>query len=752
MADDAIKRLIELGINADPALRALDALGEATKKQTKGIDDMTEQVKKLGDTLKEAFTLGALTEGLTSAVEKFRSITDSLEQFGKTAQVIGVTAAQLSQLQYGFKLSGVNADDSARIMTRFAEKLGNMGDETLASTKILKGFGITAGEDTQSAFLKWADGMAHATDNANKTASAAAIVGKNMVGIVIPAMKDGAQGFHDAATDLDKFNLTVTDESVEAAKKFNEQMTSLQALLGRFAVDVTKELLPVLNEITKALVTNIEKLGLFAGAIKTAQDLIDVSDSTRLAKAALEAQDAVDKLTKKVKEADASKFPTFGIQQTKADLVEATAIAKNALDAYNAFQKAAAAQATKPKPEIAQTDIGSPPKGGAAQKTEFELWLEAIQKGQTALDDVPKKIATLDAMMAKLAKTTGDGTEQYKKLAAERDKLLGQTTQFADLAALDKQGEAMDQIPVEIDAINRALVDFHAKGLDASNTAVLYRQKLLDLQAVTDPAASVQKDLTEQTKQRTFALAKEAEVYTLLAKNMITVAQANEELNKLGLNTSKNMDDAANKAQKLSDELAASAGKFMTNFVDTMIDGFGKASESFGSMVESFLKDIAKLMVSKEMEKLAGMFTDSAKTAGGWGALFSNMFSSASAQGHAWAGPSGVEAMATGGILGGPTFFSSGGRMAVAGEAGPEAVVPLQRTAGGDLGVAASPVTVNVINNADAKVTTQTADNADGSKQIDIYIERKVKDMMASGSMDRTMRSSFGLTRQPSIG
>ena len=90
--------------------------------------------------------------------------------------------------------------------------------------------------------------------------------------------------------------------------------------------------------------------------------------------------------------------------------------------------------------------------------------------------------------------------------------------------------------------------------------------------------------------------------------------------------------------------------------------------------------------------------------------------------------------------------------MGVAGEAGPEAVVPLQRTASGDLGVAAAPVTVNVYNSAGADVTQKVRDNSDGSRAIDIYVERKVQEVMSNGSMDRTMRSSYGLTRQPSLG
>jgi phage-related minor tail protein len=85
--------------------------------------------------------------------------------------------------------------------------------------------------------------------------------------------------------------------------------------------------------------------------------------------------------------------------------------------------------------------------------------------------------------------------------------------------------------------------------------------------------------------------------------------------------------------------------------------------------------------------------------------------------------------------------------MGVMGEAGPEAIMPLKRNSQGRLGVEASPTNITIINNAGAEVQTSEVTNSDGSKQIDILIERKVKDMFGSGSMDKSMRSSYGLTR-----
>jgi len=105
-----------------------------------------------------------------------------------------------------------------------------------------------------------------------------------------------------------------------------------------------------------------------------------------------------------------------------------------------------------------------------------------------------------------------------------------------------------------------------------------------------------------------------------------------------------------------------------------------------------------------------------------------------------------------------PTLFKYanggvfGSRTGLMGEAGPEAILPLHRGAGGKLGVAATPsnVQVNVYNeDKNTKVETASTTQPDGSVILDIRIAKKVNEMFAGGSMDKTMRSNYGLTRQP---
>lgn len=101
-------------------------------------------------------------------------------------------------------------------------------------------------------------------------------------------------------------------------------------------------------------------------------------------------------------------------------------------------------------------------------------------------------------------------------------------------------------------------------------------------------------------------------------------------------------------------------------------------------------------------------------------------------------GAGGPGAFAQGGIVNMPTRFMTGGGMGLMGEAGPEAILPLRRTASGDLGVAATGggstvnvnTTVNV--NGDSSDPRRTADLA--AQSVERVVTSKVYEILARES------------------
>jgi phage-related minor tail protein len=90
-------------------------------------------------------------------------------------------------------------------------------------------------------------------------------------------------------------------------------------------------------------------------------------------------------------------------------------------------------------------------------------------------------------------------------------------------------------------------------------------------------------------------------------------------------------------------------------------------------------------------------------------------------------GSGGTQAFATGGVIGAPTYFPLGNGLGLAGEAGPEAIMPLTRGPDGSLGVAAT-------GGAPANVTVNIATpDADSFRRSDTYLTGLIARAVARG-------------------
>lgn len=222
--------------------------------------------------------------------------------------------------------------------------------------------------------------------------------------------------------------------------------------------------------------------------------------------------------------------------------------------------------------------------------------------------------------------------------------------------------------------------------------------------------------------------------------------------------------------------------------IDTMVTGIGTALmewssvwDAMGDAAETAAKDIIntlmQLTITNPLKNLlfgsneatlgngvgGGLFGTLASLLTG-GATSANVSSSASTSvasrnGNAFNG-GGLIKMAKGGLLSRPTIMKSATGNVLGGEAGSEAIMPLQRDSAGRLGVmniAGSSDRGNSRRNGDTFVSVHTDQgaqvkesrrtDASGNQFVDLIINT-VKQATAEGKLDKTLGSAYGVRRQ----
>jgi len=195
----------------------------------------------------------------------------------------------------------------------------------------------------------------------------------------------------------------------------------------------------------------------------------------------------------------------------------------------------------------------------------------------------------------------------------------------------------------------------------------------------------------------------------------------------------------------------------LNNAFSSVVDGSKTVSEAMIDMVSNILTEIANQQFQNNISSpiatgLSDMLTGwiTGGSSGGIGSIRPKARpSSFSALGNAFDGESNIIPFAKGGIVNSPTLFPFANGTGLMGEAGPEAIMPLARGAGGKLGVIAqgaggggNNVTLIVENNG----TNAEADvQQDSNGAIRLILSAVNRDIQEGGKTYRTLRKTFGV-------
>jgi hypothetical protein len=227
---------------------------------------------------------------------------------------------------------------------------------------------------------------------------------------------------------------------------------------------------------------------------------------------------------------------------------------------------------------------------------------------------------------------------------------------------------------------DRAFIDLNDRGRDEQQKDL---QKRIDAATqmtdeLRDKNLRLTVDLVEDEKARAKALILlDEQVQLKKLESLQVYGQAYVDAQELIRQNTELALRGADLIKEKSDDVAKDIGLVFSSAAGEAITKW----EGFSNLLKGILADLAQIAVKKTItEPLGNFLTDSLK-----GFSLANLFA---ANGQAFGAGGQVQPFARGGVVDSPTLFKFAKGTGLMGEAGPEAILPLQRGRGGKLGVA----------------------------------------------------------------
>ncbi len=375
-----------------------------------------------------------------------------------------------------------------------------------------------------------------------------------------------------------------------------------------------------------------------------------------------------------------------------------------------------------------------------------EIWqgvMNVAAKGFKAISDTVSKAKDwakgklgLGELADKIAKSTDVANRKVKELGKEIKKL--------DAPGVEKGESAIGRIL----KAGKGLSDMKAIAIKATGTyAALNAEIQKGAISLEQYNLAIQK-IKEQKMEQGFTSGKKTlmEYYEEISKVQGATDKITEKSDiEIGLIVG--IEKAMQSFGTLASDIASGVNKVFSALEDGILDFVKTGKFAFKDFATVILDELSKIII--RMAILRPMMEG---IKGAMGYSSTTVTANANANGNAFHGGN-IVPFANGGVVSGPTIFPMANGMGLMGEAGPEAVMPLQRNSQGKLGVISSGggsnTYVTVINSAEGTTTeTKESKDANGDKQIEVMVTNIVSKSVGEGKLDRTFNEVFGLNRR----
>lgn len=610
---------------------------------------------------------------------------------------LGISAEALSGWAYAAQQTGTDIDGLGTGLRKLSRNMAEALDGTSKQGKLFAALGVSV-KDAQGKLRSLEDtlpeiasGFKGIQNETLKAALAQELFGKSGTEL-IEFLNLGSDGLSKMQLRARELGIELSQGTLTAADNFNDSVNDLKAAAQGFSTQLAAELLPALTKLTEHL----------TGVVKDGTAAADTADLITT---------AIDGIGSALNRLDGFGDVISGLSQGFTELLHAaSAVARlDFTTAGNLFRNSDAdarigagfAQFFSGEdvdvPEDGQKGLfGNVTSGGGEVLQGRELALvQARMKRQKEAEDRLLGLFSEGSGKAKAVKKEGksDAEKELERLEAAYKSLAAQ--QRENIALIGTEGEAAKVTYETTQGALKGLSDAKKQELIANAERIdqLREEKKVqeELDRLDQARADRTKDVLADIQTEIDLLGKSVEYQDTYNKLKYAGVDANSAFGQSIIDANGALHEQAKAVERqigLMDDFRNGAADALTDFVT----GAKSAKEALTDFFDNFAEQVTRAIANRWIEQAFGeMGTTQSGSAGGWFSTFMSAIAGGGfAKGGAFHNGRQVEAFANGGIFDRPTMFGmSGGRLGVMGEAGPEAIMPLETGRDGRLGVRA---------------------------------------------------------------
>jgi lambda family phage tail tape measure protein len=691
----------------------------------------------------------AVTGGVVALAKSAIDLADDMRDL---SQRTGVSIQTLGQFKIAAELSGSSLEGVAKGLTFLNKNMVAAATGTEAAAAAFKTIGVATTDaqgnlrSADKVFLDIADRFATLRDGPEKAALAMKVFGKAGAEL-IPILNLGSE-------EIQRFGLNIGPDFANKADAFNDQLGLMGAQTTMLTIEIGSKLLPIMSGLLSIVSESITAMGSLAKEFYAAVG--GAAGLQQAAAALIKTMVVLGGVTAGV--FIATNITTFatalrgvvGVMRTMLSLERAMLALETARVAVVGLIAGVKSGKT-PATAIIGGAIGGTLAAGALGLGISKLIDGITQKITAGLGGAFKGISIPEptAAAGAIPDLSGLQTEKKAKKAKEITEITAEELQLSMLLNKAKiDGNTLLQAELEygltlLDIDKQKIGARRRQQLEANAATTLFKTQIDFAQQV---GAAVTQDFMKRqelqenynrtvedlkikagmiTGEKLKELEIDRELETIIQRLPgLTDAQiaklrelilASQDVKKsfketFGESLKQYYDQLTNLGAQVADSVKGAFQGLedqLVNFVTT-----GKAS--FADLAKSIIADIARIAIRQAI--IAPLLK-------GVGSIFGMTF----ADGGVFA-QNGIQKFARGGIVDKPTLFPFAKGTGLMGEAGPEAIMPLQRAANGKLGVIASGGgSTSVVVNVDASGNANVQGDQSQAKQLGLAVSAAVQ-------------------------